>query len=506
MCLRGWVKLARPIGPVRLVAQNGVEMMADGNPKAFMSYSWSSPGHEQWVVTLATELRAAGVDVVLDKWDLKEGHDAAAFMETMVSDPKITKVIMIFDRAYVEKTDKRQGGVGTEAQIISSQIYASQRQDKFAAIVTEVDADGRPYVPIYYKSRIYIDMSDPTRYAERFEQLVRWVFDKPLLQKPALGMPPGYLTASSSSSLRLAATAQRRAMQSLIDGAPSAAPLVEQYFRALRSDIAATLLDPSSEPFDDAVVDSIAISTDQRAEYADFVDVLSRYSSGEALTESVARGLESLLPLTQRPDGVASWKEWDFDNLKFQVHEIVLLTFAALLKAERFKEVSDLLRRDYYFERSGDGGDVKLLSYSDFRPYLRSLESRSERLGKGKGSRRTSIHADLLKERAVSLPITFSQLMQADLVLYLHGEMVDATRWYPISLLYASRSGPFEIFARARSTTYFKRIAPIFGVGTGDDFRAKLKQVVDSDRVPQYDWHSLEVWELTGANDIATRP
>jgi len=58
------------------------------NPKVFISYSWSSPQHEQWIIHLAIELRQAGVDVILDKWDLKEGHDAIAFMEKMATNPE----------------------------------------------------------------------------------------------------------------------------------------------------------------------------------------------------------------------------------------------------------------------------------------------------------------------------------------------------------------------------------------------------------------------------------
>jgi hypothetical protein len=54
--------------------------------KLFISYSWSNPDHQQWVIDLATQLRESGVDVILDKWDLKEGHDAYAFMEKMVTD------------------------------------------------------------------------------------------------------------------------------------------------------------------------------------------------------------------------------------------------------------------------------------------------------------------------------------------------------------------------------------------------------------------------------------
>ena len=52
--------------------------------KLFISYSWSNAAHEKWVIDLATELRNSGVDVILDKWDLKEGHDSISFMEKMV--------------------------------------------------------------------------------------------------------------------------------------------------------------------------------------------------------------------------------------------------------------------------------------------------------------------------------------------------------------------------------------------------------------------------------------
>jgi TIR domain len=60
-------------------------------PCLFISYSWSSQDHEIWVVNLATQLRESGIDVILDKWELKEGHDSVAFMEKMVTDPTIQK-------------------------------------------------------------------------------------------------------------------------------------------------------------------------------------------------------------------------------------------------------------------------------------------------------------------------------------------------------------------------------------------------------------------------------
>jgi len=42
-------------------------------PKIFISYSWSSSQHKQWVLELAERLSGDGVVVVLDEWDLKTG-------------------------------------------------------------------------------------------------------------------------------------------------------------------------------------------------------------------------------------------------------------------------------------------------------------------------------------------------------------------------------------------------------------------------------------------------
>ena len=122
--------------------------------KAFISYSWSNAEHEDWVLDLATRLRESGVDAILDKWDLKEGQEANAFMEKMVSDGEITKVIIICDRIYAEKSNSRKGGAGTEAQIISKELYEGEDQNKFVAVVTERSDEGEPYLPAYYTSRI----------------------------------------------------------------------------------------------------------------------------------------------------------------------------------------------------------------------------------------------------------------------------------------------------------------------------------------------------------------
>lgn len=159
-------------------------------PKIFISYSWSS---DALVLELAQRLVSQGVDVVLDKWDLKEGQDKYAFMERCVNDSEITKVLIICDKAYAQKADGRTGGVGDETVIISSEIYGNMKQEKFIPVIAEKDEDGKPYTPTYIKTRIYIDLSDQDTYEMEYEKLLRNIYEKPQFIKPKLGKKPEWL-------------------------------------------------------------------------------------------------------------------------------------------------------------------------------------------------------------------------------------------------------------------------------------------------------------------------
>ncbi|WP_254061202.1 toll/interleukin-1 receptor domain-containing protein [Bacillus velezensis] len=102
-------------------------------PKVFISYSWSSDAHKQWVLELAKRLVAeAGVEVILDRWHLKIGYDRYKFMEDSIR--KADKVIVICDKTYCEKANNRVGGVGSETMILTPEIYEDTKQDKFIPI------------------------------------------------------------------------------------------------------------------------------------------------------------------------------------------------------------------------------------------------------------------------------------------------------------------------------------------------------------------------------------
>ena len=103
-------------------------------PKVFISYSWTADEYLDWVKKLAEKLRDSGVDVVLDRWRLKPGQDKFVFMEQMVTDPDIKKVVMLCDKRYANRADHREGGVGAESTIISQEVYNKVDQEKFIPV------------------------------------------------------------------------------------------------------------------------------------------------------------------------------------------------------------------------------------------------------------------------------------------------------------------------------------------------------------------------------------
>jgi hypothetical protein len=92
-------------------------------PRAFISYSHDSPAHKAWTLKLATDLRAKGVDVVLDQWDLTPGQDISLFMQKGISEAD--RVLMICSANYVEKAETGIGGVGSERLIARVRYVAS---------------------------------------------------------------------------------------------------------------------------------------------------------------------------------------------------------------------------------------------------------------------------------------------------------------------------------------------------------------------------------------------
>jgi len=479
------------------------------HPKLFISYCWSNPEHEEWVLRLGTELRENGVDVILDKWDLKEGNDANAFMEKMVSDDDIKKVILIIDDKYSEKANKRSGGVGTETQIISAEVYESVEQSKFVAVIANRDEEGQAKLPIFYKSRIYIDLSDADLYGENFEQLIRWVYDKPFNVKPELGKKPAFLDEETSVSIGTS-SAFRRLLEATKNSRPHAHGALVEYTNIFSKNLSKFRLEPSNgaEDFDQKVIDSIEKFIPYRNELIEVFSSISQYDNTQNSFPVIHKFFESLIPYLNRPEGINRHHKWDWDNLKFIIQESFLICISVLLKHERYDAIGYLLKQRYYVELDDNYGQNKMHSFGVFRNHLESLDHRNRRLKLN----RMSLHADIIKERSTDSGISFNQIMQADFLLYITNAIQELKeggrqRWWPETLIFKSfHGGAFEVFLRSESSEYFNQLAPALGIND----KSELNPFVDAIKnntiyVPKWDYESINPLELMNFEKLCIR-
>lgn len=474
-------------------------------PKLFLSYCWSTPDHEQWVVDLATELAQAGIDVVFDKWDLREGHDAVAFMEKMVTDSTITKVVMVCDKVYAEKADGRRGGVGTETQIISREVYEKTDQNKFVALIAERDEHGAPFLPTYYKSRIYIDLSDTASYAENFEKLIRWAFDRPLYVRPQIGKPPAFLTEADSFSLGTT-TLAKRAIEGIKNDKSFARGAFEEYLFTFSENLDRLKIVDKSGEFDEQVVQKIDSFEPSRNEFIQVLTAVAQYGTPGTSHVAVHRFLESVLPRFERGEDQSSWQDDEFDHFKFIGHELFLYSLAIYLRLQDFESAAALLTQPYYSPARARNSGNSASSFTAFREYVRSLDRRNKRLE----LRRLSLRADILEKRNKSSGIPFQTLMQADFVCFMRAELDDQgeyDRWWPETLLYARHNyGAFEIFARSVSKTYLNKVLPLLGVPGLEPIKAKLEQFSQDKRsLPRWEFHSFSPSALMAIDSLGTK-
>jgi TIR domain-containing protein len=155
-------------------------------PRAFISYSHDSPEHKSWVLKLGSDLRAIGVDIVLDQWDLAPGQDVSLFMQKGISEAD--HVVLVCSSAYVSKSEKGVGGVGYERLIVTAEVVQSIDTRKFIPILRGSDPTRR--VPVFLGPRMYVDFEHDGDYDAKLVELARAIHDAPAESKPALGPNP----------------------------------------------------------------------------------------------------------------------------------------------------------------------------------------------------------------------------------------------------------------------------------------------------------------------------
>lgn len=477
-------------------------------PRVFISYSWSSPAHKNFVQQIADRLLHDGVDVIIDIYDLKEGHDKNAFMERMVADVSVTHVLVMCDKKYSEKSDARVAGVGTESQIISQEVYSSVDQSKFIPITCEFDDNGEPYLPIFMKSRIWIDLSTPEKENDNWEKLIRLLNGKPLNKKPKLGKRPSYLESEEIAPSSEALTKLKTLKQALLQNKKGI-----RHYRSDFLDACWSYLDPlrvrtqptdtSVESLGNKIIADCKAMIPIRNYIIDWVLLESEMSEGDDFSESLIDLMERLLELRERPiDMNGGWNDHWFGAQRVFSYELFLYIISALIKNNDFKIVHDIYST-HYMKPLNDNQTRS--AFQRFTSFYGTSELLQEVLSKD--SRRfLSPTAELIRLQSDREDLPFKDLMQADLLTLMYSFTTDNLRWYPQTYHYAGHYDSFPLFIRSAQHKGFIKIATTLGIDSADEVRRLVKAGMERLRISSWDTFSFsrDFWEVLNMDALDT--
>lgn len=287
-------------------------------------------------------------------------------------------------------------------------------------MLPEKDANGKPYLPTYYKGRIYIDLSEPERYTENFDKLLRWIYDKPLHVKPEIGKAPSFLDEGQAISLGITML-QNRLLDALRNGKSNAIGILDEYLNIFFANMARfslTAEEINADP-ENSILGSIEKFTPARNEFVQVMVAISNYLPTKEAATKIHHFFEQLHPYMYRAEGQREWNRFQFDNFRFIVHELFLYAIAILLKSEKFDLVAGIISMPFYIAWHSESGKSDTVSFEEFCEYAESFKFRDDRL------RKLSSRADLLKERAEISSVDFISLMQADFILFMRSALDD---------------------------------------------------------------------------------
>ena len=439
-------------------------------PKVFVSYSWTGKGRAKALADyLKTECR---VDVVIDVYHLKPGQNKFAFMQRIVDDASIDHVLVLCDRAYRDKANNFEGGVGDEATIISPKIYKDANQTKFIPVVMEKDEQGNPYLPTFVDGRIYFDLSNPRTYDSEVKRIVRHLYDLPSDREPPLGERPKWLDFPSvdTTVLESHVNLMSQFANRNVDANSQMTRATDDVIRVLNS-----LAGMANSNFD---LPSLIAQTDPiRVNVQNLLDSYIQLpnSSGDVIAQLFERMNNGI---THKDDLNALFCQELNEAYRFFFWEGFISATAVLIHYEKFAVLRQLLNRTYFVRTLlGSRNDVTPNGYPYFRWYLNRLED-VYRI-KITEQRPYTLAGRILTHRLLPPIITESALVNADLVLshlsvYFAGE--DDT-WYPTLAPYWRYTGRAAIWSKLISRTYCEKLFPLFNVDSLDALCAKVKDI-----------------------------
>jgi hypothetical protein len=163
--------------------------------RVMISYSQESESHSARIRRLADQLRADGIDAIIDQYEPHPSEGWPMWMERQIATSDFVIVVCTetyWKRAEGKETAGRGLGVAWEADLIREALYdEAHRNDRF--IPTLFEPDDKQFIigKLKSSSRYVLDETclDALSTSNPYALLYRHITGQPLVQKPPLGRP-----------------------------------------------------------------------------------------------------------------------------------------------------------------------------------------------------------------------------------------------------------------------------------------------------------------------------
>lgn len=448
--------------------------MADIEVKrVFVSYSWAV---KERVRELVDRLIRDGIEVIVDFYNLNKGDDKYRFMERSVNDESIDRVLVICDKTYADKADKRSGGVGDETVIITPEIYNKKDSNKFIPVIFDKDSEGNPCCPAYIKSRIYVDLSNESEQESNYEELLREIYNKPSFRRPALGKMPEYLNdekhdfSKLRESIRIAKTSKDCRLDPLfID---NAVLTMEKY------------VDKKIQNCEE-LIETIDDTKDLR-------DLIIDYCSILLSKDTSINGL--VIDLIEKINNDVGFKcddEYRREVAGYFTWELLICITALLVHYKKYEELHSILTHTFFLRRQ-IYPEFEPCDYSKLCFYSQKLEE--YRKSKNQFDRLFTLQGEMLTLREHEPIITKANIINSDLLLYHLYPMYygNNSYWFPVTYTYYK--GQMEFWTKLQSGQYCMDIMKLIEADTIDELKNKISTCPYPNKMRYSNYHFEAPW------------
>lgn len=431
------------------------------HPKVFISYAWTSDMYISKVASFAAELQNIGIEVLFDKFETKPGNELNYFMERCVNDETVTNVLLLLNKTYKEKADKREGGVGKETQIISEDIYNKVTQTKFIPVIFEKGENGEIYKPTYLGSTYFVDLCDPKKYDVEFQLLVKTLFGETVYRKPELGSVPEWVTQEVTFPVKKqiefnSIKQQNNSKIQKLEYKQALDEICKKIIAFRTNDIA------GDSTFYEEYVNKYKSTMAIRNEYLQLLTISAYVDDAEKL---IASFLEDVF--NKSYDNMEQYSE----IRRILLHELFIYTIAYFVKNEFFGKAGYLLGKTYFNLRS----DPSAKSFDMFRcDYFQTLHDAMRTV---KGTQYITGLGALWVEDIYAEYFSVEDFVLADILCFNYSIFVEdknvSAYWFPTTYIYGQKDyksalRPWAI--KLSSKEFTESVIELFGFDSYDDF------------------------------------